>query len=287
METATENLQYYHVVGSPNLSVFSRLGSMGSESIGDAAETHPPIYKEPARHHRVIHSSISMPDLNNPPLFEIYVRKRQISDGIAELKLSDVILGNTDFHLCNNDDDDDGNSRGSLNTSDCRSSRTCPTAGEDDEIEESEEEGEDEDGPHLLRWGSSVFTEEGERTASIQWEEDDAIESIIVSTPDQVTPIIRRKQILPSEAVQTNNNNNNNNKKWGCTNKKTNKGSPRSIHSFFDPIFSMLGRKKSLPREPPVLTDLQVPDAVSCSYDLSDGVPDINPPAFFSSPKCL
>jgi hypothetical protein len=288
METATENLPNCHIVGSPILSVFSRLGSLGSDSVGETAETHPPIYREPVRHHRVMHSSLSMPDLNNPPLFEIYVRKRQISDGITELKLSDVVLGNADFHLCNNNDDEDENSRGFLSTSDCRSSTTCPTAGVDeDEVEEAEEEGEDEDGPHLLRWGSSVFTEEGERTASIQWEEDDAIESILVTTPHQVTPNIRRKQIVPSEALQTNDHQNNHNRKWGPTSKKCSRGSPRSIHSFFDPILNMLGRKKGLPREPPEMSDLHVPDAVSCSYDLSDGVSDINPPKYFLSPKCM
>jgi hypothetical protein len=283
METATENLPV-GVVGSPLLSSFSRLGSWGSESIGETVETYPPIhYKEPSRHHRVLYSSLSMPDLNKePPLFEIYVRQKSENGIGTELRSSDVTINAVDFHSSSNNYNNNSDQSIDMTSYFKSSTSSCPTG--------EEEEGGDEDGPHLLRWGSSILTEEGDRTTSINWEEegeDDTIGSVIIPPPtNEITPVIRRKQILPSKAAQANNNNNNNNKP--STNRKS-KESPRSIHSFFDPIFNLLSRKKfPPPREPPELSDLHVPGAVSCSYDLSDTAEtELNSPKFLSSPKCL
>jgi len=221
--TATESMY----VGSPILSAFSRHNSWGSDSI-ETIETYPQRIKEPSHLKKGVNSFNSLPEYNFPPLFEIYVKQK-----------TDLMKSNTNNNTDSNESSSDQQSIS------CKSSPT---------------EGGDEDGPHLLRWGSTWSADDGEQTASMQMEDDHtSIESVVSSCEKKdIVQQVMRKQI-PSKRelfIQT--------KRLSFK-----KSTSKPAHSFFDSFWNLLRRRK-VTKEKSDFGDLQVPAVVSCSYDLPD-----------------
>jgi len=225
MEAKVDNVPI-NLLGSPILAL-SKHGS------SDSVETYPQK-KEPLSLLRDSSCS-SMPqsfqDASGkffPPLREIYVKQRPEND-----------RQNIKNH-----------------------SATCSRRSSDSASSESSypSESDDEDGPHLLRWGSLWSGEEEEHISMVQVEDDDTIEStpyvndFLTSVNKKTSPPTKSGEVFVE--------------KKPLSPLKSCKESPKSIFSFIDFSFLQVGRKKSHREKSD--KDLQVPEIMACSFDLVD-----------------